>query len=672
MKKAFILTTALLASLICFGASPLKPGEFPSDDGLFPFMISYKMADGVTDFSYLLDAPAGKNGFTRIEGNHFANDKGPIRFNGFNIVGGACFPPHELAERTAERLAHFGINLVRLHFFDLVTYGFSDDIREKGLLVDDATWCNFDPYQLDKFEYLIYQLKQKGIYVDVNLLVGRPFKELNATDPKIQQMELDFSRKLFTHVNPYTGLSLAQDPCMALVEVNNENAFFTNYGRAAEYGYPSREELKGMSEDQRKQNFDRVEAADRNHWDRQKDLLVNELGVKIPITSSQVSYSSPWAFDGMDYLDMHAYWQHPSASANPDNWAINNIPMVNDPSCGNLSHLANYRPVDRPYTVSEYNNPYPNFYGAEGQPMMHAFAAYQGWDGFIAHSYNNQPLEPSRLPYHFTYCCRTDALAHFLSCASMFLRRDVKESDSETTVIDLPRDVIRDGYGKTLYYHVDNYIKEATDSNFWGAQHFLHKSAINYKATSTKTYPAETVPSVLMSDTKELEWNNSIKDQGMFIVRTKNTKMFTGFPAGRAIDFGDGIKVNIGQTKLGWATISLVSHNGNGFAKGANAVLVATGFTKQTGQIFASVQDADGNATTHIHSHRVNYGRAPMLNEGIPAKITLPSSAKNTRCWALDESGVRKCEVPVTSEGGKAVIEIGAKYKTIWYEIETK
>ena len=673
MKHNFAILSALFFSTLCFGSPVLEPGNFPSDEGLFPFMISYKMSGGVTDFSPLLDAPAGKHGFIRIEGNHFVNDRGRVRFNGFNIVGGACFPSHELAERTADRLAHFGINIVRLHFFDLVTYGFSDDIREKGLLVDDGTFCTFDPYQLEKFDYLIHALKQKGIYIDVNLMVGRPFKTRNGVDPEIQRMEIEFARKLFSHVNPYTGLTLAQDPCMALVEVNNENAFFSNYGDAAEFGFPSKDELNGMGQEARKENFDKLEAADRSHWDRQKEVLVKELGIRVPITSTQVSYSSPWAFDGMDYMDMHAYWQHPRSSSDPDGWTMNNVAMVNSDRCGNIPILSCYRPVDRPYTVSEYNHPFPNFYGAEGQPVMHAFAAYQGWDGFIAHAYNNQPIEPGRMAYHFTYCIRTDCLAHFLACASMFLRKDVRESDCGPVILDVPRDLVRDHYGKELNHRLSNCAKYAADGNFEGAQYFMHKCATNYKAETTRAYPEEKVPKVKFSDTGELEWNNAVKGSGMFFARTENTKLFTGFPAGRTLELGDGISVEIGETKLGWATLSLVSKTGNGFAKKSDAILVITGFTKQTDQKYTAESDGKGNPTNTIHCHRLDYGHGPMLTEGVPATITLPSKAKRTRCWALDESGARKCEVEVkANDNGFAVITTGARYKTIWYEILTK
>ena len=225
MKKICLFTAALVAvAFLCSAQEEPRIGIVPSEEGLFPFVISYDMARGATDFSSLLDAPAGKHGFTRIEGQHFVNDAGRIRFNGVNVVGGACFPvSHQQAERMAERLAHFGINLVRLHFFDLADYRFRL-IHEKGLLVDDGTWCTIDPVQQEKFDYLQYQFKKHGIYLDINLMVGRPFKDRNGFDEDIQQKEIELTRKLFTHVNPYTGLSWIDDPAVALVETNNENA----------------------------------------------------------------------------------------------------------------------------------------------------------------------------------------------------------------------------------------------------------------------------------------------------------------------------------------------------------------------------------------------------------------------------------------------------------------
>jgi hypothetical protein len=60
---------------------------------------------------------------------------------------------------------------------------------------------------------------------------------------------------------------------------------------------------------------------------------------------------------------------------------------------------------------------------------------------------------------------------------------------------------------------------------------------------------------------------------------TPNTKLFTGFPAGRTIAMGD-VALEIGKTRLAWATVSLVSRHATGFGaagKPANILLAASG-----------------------------------------------------------------------------------------------
>ena len=692
MRTLFLLLCALLSAGAAYGQDGHRVGEVPSEEGLFPFVLSYDMARGATDYSFLLDAPAGKHGFTRVEGRHFVNDAGRIRFHGVNIVGGANFPSHEQAERLAKRLAHFGFNCVRLHYFDLSEYRFRQ-IREKGILADDGTFCTLDPEQLDLFDYMVSQFKKHGIYINVNLLVGRRFKGKNAYDRTLQQKELDYARNLFTHVNPYTGLTLANDPAVALVELNNEDAIFKTYRGQADWDpekgepdWPSIKELEKESEERKGEMFDTLEAADRDHWNRQREMLVNELGLKVPVVSTQVTYSSPWAFMDMDYFDMHAYWCHPSHSSNKDKWAIDNLPMVNSPYGGTLPGLAADRPADRPFTVSEYNNPFPNLYGAEGQPMLHAYGAFQGWDGLIAHSYNNlHDEEPDQLAYNFSYAARTDAMAHFIACATLFLRPDVAESPEES-VVNLPFDFYKKDWIRTLDHRLADYMASeapgfedklvtATDSTFTTTQRLIHRVAVDFKATETKTFEPEPLGPVLFSDGGQIEWNHEIPDRSMFIVRTDNTKVFSGFPAGRTIDWGDGIAFSVGETKLGWTTMSLVSKKANGFVRKGTALLVATGYTKQTGQRFTVDPDPADPAkpSTIIHSRNEDWGHGPMLTEGIPATLKLASKARRTRCWALDERGKRIRRVPVgRTEDGMALLEIGPQYKTVWYEIKTR
>jgi hypothetical protein len=99
-----------------------------------------------------------------------------------------------------------------------------------------------DPAQLDKLDYFIAQLKQHGIYADLNLHVGRTYpglptwetmphyhKGVDNFHPAMIQLQRDYARDLLTHRNPYTQTTYANEPAVAFIEINNENGLFREW-----------------------------------------------------------------------------------------------------------------------------------------------------------------------------------------------------------------------------------------------------------------------------------------------------------------------------------------------------------------------------------------------------------------------------------------------------------
>ena len=216
-----------------------------------------------------------------------------------------------------------------------------------------------------------------------------------------------------------------------------------------------------MPEAKKREFYKTLLKYEADHWNNMKTYLKKDLGLMAPVTSTQVSYSQPSTFDGMDFYDNHAYWLHPTIGVY---WKQNTSSMVNNPDGGSLTGLAARRFAGKPYTISEYNHPYPSFYGAEGQPMLHAYAAFQGWDGVFAYSWNNRiNEEPQSMEYFFSYAARTDCLAHFDACAAMFLRGDVQEA-SEGVTASVPLKAFEDDWVSkpSRSGNISNLIKEAT------------------------------------------------------------------------------------------------------------------------------------------------------------------------------------------------------------------
>lgn len=169
------------------------------------------------------------------EGN-FSTGGNRIRFWGANIVADGAFPDKNKSWFIAGRLRKMGFNLIRLHHIDngwgsgsLLEYG--KDTRHLNLTM------------LDKLEYLISKLKENGIFINMNLNVSRAFSKLDGIpdadslvefakcvtlfDPYLISLEKEYAHQLLTHVNPYTGLALVDDPAMAMVETVNENSLYS-------------------------------------------------------------------------------------------------------------------------------------------------------------------------------------------------------------------------------------------------------------------------------------------------------------------------------------------------------------------------------------------------------------------------------------------------------------
>jgi len=199
-----------------------------------PFPVTWGDLEGSKiDFSYLLEKPAGKSGFITIRDGRLATADGKrIRFWGVNLSGKGCLPPKEHAEAMAERLARWGVNCVRFHFFDRpAPNGIIDASR------NDTR--RLDPEYLDRLDYLTARLKAWGIYSDINLNVARSYKAgdgvrdhellgfakgLTYFDPRLLELQREYARALLTHKNPYTGNEYRHEPSVAIVELVNENS----------------------------------------------------------------------------------------------------------------------------------------------------------------------------------------------------------------------------------------------------------------------------------------------------------------------------------------------------------------------------------------------------------------------------------------------------------------
>ncbi|HDQ26270.1 MAG TPA: hypothetical protein ENN43_05930 [bacterium] len=205
----------------------------------FSFILPWNdSSKTITDLSAFVQRDIDAGGIVSVTpGGHFSTASGRIKFWGTNMTFGANFPSASNAEQVSNRLAKYGFNCIRFHHMDMF---------------DIWTTLNPDrvisPAKLERLDYFIYQLKQKGIYSNLNLLVSRPFNRgadlpadieliddwkvrnaLGFFDQQTRNLQKDFARDLLTHVNPYTGNAYINEPAIAFIEINNENGLTQAY-----------------------------------------------------------------------------------------------------------------------------------------------------------------------------------------------------------------------------------------------------------------------------------------------------------------------------------------------------------------------------------------------------------------------------------------------------------
>lgn len=132
-------------------------------------------------------------------------------------------------EEYAVELRRQGYNMIRFHYIDDVIMSKDEDFE-------------FNPTVQDQFDYLVYCMKQQGIYACVDAMSRRNgysagyawgpatpetpnYKRDMYFDPKVRENWAKGFAKLLCHVNPYTNTALKDDPVLALIVAYNEQEF---------------------------------------------------------------------------------------------------------------------------------------------------------------------------------------------------------------------------------------------------------------------------------------------------------------------------------------------------------------------------------------------------------------------------------------------------------------
>ena len=371
--------------------------------------IKDPVAGGALDFSFRMDAPAGKYGPVVVRNGRFEfRDRPgvPARFYGTNICSQAPFVSKEWADRLADRLARHGFNAVRIHHHD-------------SLIADPHDSTKLNPERMEQLDYFISALARRGIYWQTDLFVSRriPAGELKGIDRRLT--DFDVYKALFflrddvfenfrvaaanflNHVNPYTKFAVKDDPALISLGLVNEDNIFPKhqcndacrklYRKAfeAELAKSGRVFPAGA---ERNLAYEEFLTRLYNRRYAQMKEFVRGLGCEKPLSDQNMGVGPKLAQMRMmyDFVENHHYYNHPEFAGKA--WEL---PVLSQ-NASAISRFAESparlfpsRLLGKPFMVTEYDTGRPNPFRAEAAVLFGAYGALQRWDGLFQFAYTH-------------------------------------------------------------------------------------------------------------------------------------------------------------------------------------------------------------------------------------------------------------------------------------------
>lgn len=631
------------------------------------------------DISFIFknECPAGKHGFLKTKGRDLVFEDGTkATFWGTNFNGAGCFPEHDYAEVLAARLEKIGINLVRFHQLDSEWHTPNLFAFTKGKRFNCSS---FDEKSLDRLDYLIYCLKKHGIYCYMDMFTYRKFKSEEGVEnaaglpdaakpyciysEHLIELQKDLCKRLWTHVNPYTELSYADDPVFVLAEIVNESDLFSKFNKITVEPYKT-DFLQKFDAWLKEKNIDKS-AADFDLEDYDNETLIDfkidlqekyyktmvkcmrDCGVKIPINGSNWT-TSPAHLKTQrvtDFYDSHPYlydWCWGEYE-----WRCPNH-IISGERDSYLALTALSTAADMPTFVSEWDAPWPSEFRAESAIYNAAVGMFQGWSGFAIHTYSystklermnmlGRELSATKVgnvPYRngmFSAWNDPAKFGLFYHAALITRRGDVSPAKNTLTL---------------KHTNKAKYDIEPANIN-------LEKSAIVYDTsefTATEPVVKDEKACDVMSDTKEL-YRNWEKNYGY--VNTPKTKCAYGFLCKNGKLNLDGVNIDC---KTDFATIALSSLSDEDICSSDNILLTAVGRAHNTDSKF------EGELMLDI-------GKPPVLIEVIEADIEIETNVEGLKVWAISAEGYYIGTAPAVYEDNKLKFTIGTDTRTMYYLI---
>ncbi len=389
-----------------------------------------------------------------------------------------------------------------------------------------------------------------------------------------------------------------------------------------------------------------LQQTEENYYVGMMNFLKTNIGVKCPITGTigfgpmgTVSQSK------MDFVDAHAYWEHPSFPHKPwdaADWTIGNQPMVDAPSQATLWSLGATRVAGKPFTVTEYQHPAPSDWQAECIPFIATYAGLQDWDGVFLFAYSHSfEYDKNKISSFFDIEGNPTKMSWMPAGARLF--SSIHAASTEPDALDITADQLLQGVPK-YSGNQGAFVRDIVGTDL--------KDRLN-----SPTAVRFTRSKAAASDPNRATWTSTGAGTGRFIFGDPCAAVFIGFSKDDLpIDLSQS-NVRIESMSTPFATIAVTPATPGQHIADTDRLLITA---------IARAQNADMKWDATRHTIGTHWGEPPVYVEVVNATLSIPGDWKHAT--ALDPSGKPTGKDLAESNGDRTLIHLGAA-PALWYEV---
>ncbi|HXN24081.1 MAG TPA: hypothetical protein VOA41_15175, partial [Candidatus Dormibacteraeota bacterium] len=306
------------------------------------------------------------------------------------------------------------------------------------------------------------------------------------------------------------------------------------------------------------------------------------VGNLVPVAGTQMGYGGLLNLDShsdLDYQDNHFYVDHysfPHTQWDGRDWRIRDTSSAGS-GLGAFKNMAAARQANRPYTVSEFNQPWPNTHAAEIDALLAAFGAFQDWDSIMHFAYSHGRNWDGGVPNGFNVNGDWTKFPNFGQAAWLFRSGAIQAGQQPVEISVAPDLRLRAGREKRNG-NISGFLSEAL--GYDPATAFVHSVRIARQEDgplhATKTVPA--VSSPYDSDTGDLTYN---PDKSLFLIHAPMAAGVFGFAGTENVTAG-AIDVQLASSARGFASLLLTALDQQPLASSTHVLLSTPGYTLRT------------------------------------------------------------------------------------------